>query len=124
MRYFDTLEIGGKRYVRACRMDDPPKGRGLALELDDTHDIAVFCIDGTWYAVSNICPHQRLHVLCNGLLRDHSVQCPMHGWRFDLQTGQNMQNGASLRRYDLVEQDGWIWVEWPDEELPTWAQAL
>ncbi len=117
-------EMYGKRFVRACSVGDMPGDRGVAIEVDDLHDIAVFYIDGTWYAVSNACPHKRLHVLCNGLLSNRTVQCPMHGWRFDLRTGKNLQPGASLRTYDVIELDGWAWVEWPEEELPAWTKGL
>lgn len=119
-----TRQIHGKRFVRACNASAMPGDRGVSIEFDDTHDVAVFYIDRTWYAVSNVCPHKRLHVLCNGLISVTSVQCPMHGWRFDLRTGRNLQSGASLRTYDIIEVDGWAWVEWPEEEVPAWTKGL
>lgn len=124
MSHLVTREIQGKRFVRACSVGEMPKDRGLAIEFDDLHDVAVFHIDGTWYAVSNVCPHKRLHVLCNGLMSDRTVQCPMHGWRFDVRTGKNLQMGASLRTYAVIELEGWAWVEWPDDEAPAWTKGL
>lgn len=117
-------EIHGKRFVRVCTTQDVPADRGIAVEFDDVHDVAVFFINHSWYAVSNACPHKRLHVLCNGLLSGLSIQCPMHGWRFDLRTGSNLQSGASLRTYEVIELDGWAWVEWPEEDAPAWTKGL
>jgi 3-phenylpropionate/trans-cinnamate dioxygenase ferredoxin subunit len=66
--------------------------------------LAVFNVDGTFYALRDICPHRgamlsagtvvgSLTAPCAGDYRyDESrmlVKCPWHGWEFDLATGQS-----------------------------------
>lgn len=51
-------------------------------------EIALFRIDGTFYAIENRCPH-RGGPLSDGFLRDKSVTCPLHGWSFDVTTGSS-----------------------------------
>jgi nitrite reductase/ring-hydroxylating ferredoxin subunit len=38
------------------------------------------------------------------------IACPWHGWEFDLLTGQCLTDKRRLRRYDVVEEDGQIFV--------------
>ncbi len=50
-------------------------------------DVALFNVDGTFYALDNTCPH-RGGPLGEGDLKGHVVFCPMHAWQFDVRTGQ------------------------------------
>src|SRR5271155_2665307 len=66
-------------------------------------DIALFNVDGTYFAFFNRCPHAGAS-LCNGkivrrveasepgtyrLAPDLTMlRCPWHGWQFDIATGQ------------------------------------
>ncbi len=45
------------------------------------------CADGTWGAIDNVCTHDG-GVLGEGELEDCMVECPRHGARFDLATGE------------------------------------
>ena len=45
------------------------------------------CEDGTWGAIDNVCTHDG-GVLGEGELEDCLVECPRHGARFDLTTGE------------------------------------
>ena len=44
-------------------------------------------VDGTFYALSDVCGHQRAP-LSRGRLEGHVVECPLHLARFDVRTGQ------------------------------------
>lgn len=48
--------------------------------------IAVFNVDGTFYAIEDICPHDGGE-LAGGVVDGFEVECPRHGARFDLRTG-------------------------------------
>ena len=50
--------------------------------------IAVFNVEGTYYALDGVCPHQG-GPLGKGSLTDCVVTCPWHGWQFDVRTGQS-----------------------------------
>lgn len=119
-----TRVVDGIRYTRLCNVTDLPTSEGKAFDLDEDHTVALFQLPEGLFIVSNVCPHKRMSVICNGLLSGTVVQCPMHGWRFDLRTGSNMSSQAGLRMYRHFQSEGWVWVEWPEEERPTWADAL
>ena len=42
-------------------------------------------VDGTFYALSDVCGHQRAP-LSRGRLKRHVVECPLHFARFDVRT--------------------------------------
>lgn len=43
--------------------------------------------DGGWYAIDDTCTHEDCS-LSEGELSDHLVECPCHGSRFDVRTGE------------------------------------
>jgi len=55
--------------------------------------LALFNVDGTFYAVDNTCLH-RGGPLGEGELEGKIVTCPWHGWRYDVATGANVNNPA------------------------------
>ena len=68
-------------------IDQIPLGEGRVFRLD-SRDIAVFrCRNGEVHATDATCPH-RGGPLADGLVGNHSVICPLHGFAFDLRTGE------------------------------------
>jgi len=53
-------------------------------------EIAVFRVDGHFYAIDNLCPHRQAP-LCTGEVSGHVVICPFHGARFDLRNGRGLK---------------------------------
>lgn len=68
-----------------ARTRDVPPGRGLAVNVEGLR-IAVFNVDGTYYAIDDTCTHAEAS-LSEGLVDGSIVECPLHGARFDLRTG-------------------------------------
>lgn len=63
-------------------------GQRRLVTIDGT-EIALFNINGTVFAIKNRCPH-RSGPLIRGYVDGNSgIKCPMHGWRFDLRTGES-----------------------------------
>ena len=50
--------------------------------------IALYNVEGTFYATDNTCAHQG-GPLGEGLLDGTTVTCPWHAWQFDVCTGQS-----------------------------------
>jgi nitrite reductase/ring-hydroxylating ferredoxin subunit len=50
-------------------------------------EIAVFNVDGSFYATDNICTHA-FALLSDGWLDGDQVECPLHAGRFDVKTGK------------------------------------
>lgn len=84
--------------------------------------------NGDVLAVRNVCPHKRAPV-CRGQVRgtmlpsDPStfvfglegqvLQCPWHGWEFDLKTGHTLcgNEDKKLTFYPVTVQDGSVYVD-------------
>lgn len=70
-------------------------------------EIAVSCVKGKFYAFLNQCTHMELP-LDEGKIEGTVIECPHHGARFDLETGEVVQMPAavSLEMYPVkVEGD-------------------
>jgi nitrite reductase/ring-hydroxylating ferredoxin subunit len=48
--------------------------------------VALFCVDGTCYALSDTCTHKG-GPLSKGRVEGATVTCPWHGAKFDIRTG-------------------------------------
>jgi len=68
-----------------ARAADVPSGTGQCIEVEG-RKIALFNIDGRFYAVDETCTH-RGGPLSQGDVEGRQVTCPWHGARFDLETG-------------------------------------
>lgn len=58
-------------------------------------EIAVYLIDGTYYATSNICTHASA-LLTDGALEGCEIECPLHNARFDVRTGAALSSPAEV----------------------------
>jgi metal-sulfur cluster biosynthetic enzyme/nitrite reductase/ring-hydroxylating ferredoxin subunit len=78
--------------------------------------IALFHVEGRYYALDDICTHDG-GPLADGELRDHKIACPRHGAKFDIRTGAALTMPAvrATRAHDVkVEGDG-VWVRLRDD---------
>jgi 3-phenylpropionate/trans-cinnamate dioxygenase ferredoxin component len=76
-------------------------------------ELAVFKIDGKFYAMKNQCLH-RGGPLGEGQVRGQTVVCPWHGWRYDVPTGSLElipTLGVAVFKVDVRGED--IFVEIP-----------
>lgn len=63
--------------------------------------VAVCNVNGTFFAVSNVCPHAG-GPIGDGTLEEHKVTCPYHGWSYDVRDGRCFVNkDVTLPRYDV-----------------------
>jgi 3-phenylpropionate/trans-cinnamate dioxygenase ferredoxin component len=73
-------------YVKvAVRADLPPGGKKL-VDLEG-RAIAVFNVDGEYFAIDDVCTHDG-GPLAEGELEGAEIRCPRHGARFDVRTGK------------------------------------
>jgi nitrite reductase (NADH) small subunit len=110
------------RYVVAKAEDLPPGSRKIVDA--GGRSIGVFNIRGALHALRNRCPHQGAP-LCLGRVKgtvlsgkpyeyrygrdDEIIQCPWHGWEFEIATGRTYFNPHRMRvkTYDVtVERPG------------------
>ncbi|GAA3707691.1 hypothetical protein GCM10022421_13280 [Oceanisphaera sediminis] len=62
------------------------EGKIKAITVENT-PIALYRIDGQYFATNNICTHQTA-LLSEGFLEDGCIECPLHQGRFDVRTGK------------------------------------
>ena len=71
--------------VRVCALNDLPPGAATTVG-SGALEVAVFNVDGELFALDNACAHTGGPIV-DGLVRDGTVTCPLHWWRYDLRTG-------------------------------------
>ncbi|HUP68560.1 MAG TPA: Rieske 2Fe-2S domain-containing protein [Acidimicrobiales bacterium] len=98
--------------VKLCALDDLEPGRGHRVRLHG-HDLAVFLVDGKVRVVDNTCLHTG-GPLADGAVVDGCVICPLHGWVYDLMTGQTLvghRTAGNLGAYEAWVESGQVMAE-------------
>jgi nitrite reductase (NADH) small subunit len=72
-------------FQTVCKADDLVDGEGMTVTVG-TKLIAVFREAGQFYAIDDMCPHMGAS-LSGGYVKDGTVTCPWHAWRFRLKDG-------------------------------------
>jgi 3-phenylpropionate/trans-cinnamate dioxygenase ferredoxin subunit len=72
--------------MRACSLNDVPDEGALRVTLDGK-PICIARSQGEVFALSDICSHADVS-LSEGDVEDGTIECWLHGSRFDLRTGR------------------------------------
>jgi 3-phenylpropionate/trans-cinnamate dioxygenase ferredoxin subunit len=73
-------------FVKAAQAGDVQPGRVTIVEVGD-QEIALCNVEGEIYAVANVCTHDD-GPLGEGYLLGEEIECPRHGARFSVRTGE------------------------------------
>lgn len=73
-------------FVAIAKTDELNPGERMVVEVGRKW-IAVFNVDGQYYAIEDVCTHDG-GPLAEGKLYGCEIECPRHGARFDLRTGK------------------------------------
>ena len=66
-------------------------GEGEVIEVKvGEESIALYLIDGHYYATSNICTHAYA-LMHEGYVEGMTIECPLHQAIFDIQTGEALE---------------------------------
>ena len=72
----------------------------------DGRPVALFKYENKFYALKNGCLHQGFP-LADGNLKKYMVECPLHGWVYDIRDGKCLSLGDRYTiTYKLRIQDG------------------
>jgi len=77
-------------FVTVALTHEIPPGTGRTVEVDGIW-IALFNVEGKFYALDNSCPHAG-GPLGEGTLCEGVVECPWHGWKFSVISGERVGN--------------------------------
>lgn len=99
-------------FQRAIPAADLAPGQCTELVVNG-RPVALFNVDGRFYATTNICLH-RGGPLGQGMLSAHEVMCPWHAWTWDVRTGENTANPSlKMETYEVKVEDGVVMVRVP-----------
>jgi 3-phenylpropionate/trans-cinnamate dioxygenase ferredoxin subunit len=97
-------------WVDVAQADDFKPGTWRTVDVDDVY-IAVFNLNGEFYAIEDLCTHDGGE-LAGGTIEGHEIICPRHGARFDITTGEVLSEPAyeDLCTFPVRVKDGSVQV--------------
>ncbi|MGA8658849.1 MAG: non-heme iron oxygenase ferredoxin subunit [Chthoniobacterales bacterium] len=84
---------------QARRIDEPP--------------VAVFNVNGTFFAIRDVCTHEEAPLSEGEVVEDETIVCPWHGACFSLRTGEALTPPAiePVETYPVVLREDDIYVD-------------
>ena len=99
------------KWTKITATDNIPPREGRPVRIGNL-EIAIFNLNGRFLTIENACPHKG-GPLCDGILTGAAVVCPLHGRRFDLETGMPLRASepSCLAVFPTRVEDGVILVD-------------
>lgn len=115
MYNYAMIEADQLEFITVASQAELPPGERIIIDIDG-QAIAVFNIAGMYFAISDVCSHDDGPV-AEGELVDHQIECPRHGARFDVRTGQALSLPAvvDIPAYPVRVLDGEVQIGLPAE---------
>ena len=97
--------------IRVCAVADVPKGSAKAIAVEDVEIALVHADDDNFYAVYDECSHAAVP-LSEGEIDGCTLECWLHGSRFDLRTGEPTGLPATepVPVYPVEVRDGDVYI--------------
>ena len=102
-------DLNDSKWQRACAVDEISPGEAIAMQLSPP--IAVFNVDGEFYAVDDTCTHAESS-LADGYIDGDIVECAFHFAKFSIKEGTALTAPAfePLKTYETFVADGEVYV--------------
>ncbi|MDO8527814.1 MAG: non-heme iron oxygenase ferredoxin subunit [Deltaproteobacteria bacterium] len=96
--------------VYAGKVTELPPGKAKAIALDK-FSIAVFNVNGEFFAIKDACPHAE-YPLSKGVVTGDEVTCSSHSWKFNIKSGQCTRGTEDLtiRTFKVVVEGDSLWI--------------
>ncbi|NIN71548.1 MAG: Rieske 2Fe-2S domain-containing protein [Gemmatimonadetes bacterium] len=107
-----VTERDSQGFVAVAALDELPPGASKRV-YNGADAIALFNVDGTYYAVSDRCSHGRASLSEGSVDADGcTLNCPWHGGKFDIRTGEPVDGPVreGIRKYRVKVEEGRILV--------------
>lgn len=97
--------------IRVCATGDIPKGGVISADVGGTPVAVVHADDGNFYAIYDECSHEQI-ALSEGEIDGCTLECWLHGSRFDLRTGEptGLPATVPVPVYPVEIRDGDVYV--------------
>jgi 3-phenylpropionate/trans-cinnamate dioxygenase ferredoxin component len=108
-------------FVKVCAVDDIALGGTISANIDGVDVAVVHAEDGAFYAIEDECSHASVP-LSEGEVEGCTLECWLHGSRFDLRTGQptGLPATVPVPVYPVELRDGFVFVSLsPMSEAPS-----
>jgi 3-phenylpropionate/trans-cinnamate dioxygenase ferredoxin component len=101
--------------IRVCAASDIAKGSVAAADIDGTRVAIVHADDDNFYAIYDECSHASV-ALSEGEVDGCTLECWLHGSRFDLRTGEPTGLPATepVRVYPVEVRNGDVYIDLND----------
>lgn len=98
--------------VKLCKTDDVQEGEAIQANPEGMPALAVYMLDGEFFVTDDMCTHG-MAWLTDGYVEDGEVECPFHGGRFDIKTGEPTAFPCvvPVKTYKVVVEDGHVCIE-------------
>lgn len=98
-------------FIRVADVDQLPPGSMRRVQIRE-HRILLANVDGRIHAADDTCPHEDAS-LSTGSLKGEWVKCPLHGSRFNVRTGEVVDEPAetNLQTYAVCVEGSHICVQ-------------
>lgn len=108
----DARSSSDGTWERVAHVDEVPSDIPLAITLVDGRRLCLVKLQHEVYAVEDRCPHRDFPLSGGDVVAGH-LECPWHGARFDLRTGQCTQGpaeGDAIATYPVMQVNGVVLV--------------
>jgi 3-phenylpropionate/trans-cinnamate dioxygenase ferredoxin subunit len=97
--------------TRLCLLADVRDGSAVRVELSEV-DVAVVRVGDEVFALEDVCSHAEFP-LTEGEVDGETIECALHGSRFDLRTGKSLGPPATqpVRTYPVSVIDGDVFID-------------
>jgi len=98
------------QWFKVAKKSDIPIGKGKQFKINGI-DVAVFNVNGKFYAIEAYCRHQDAP-LVDGLLKGDVIECHMHRWHYNVTDGRLLDHlkGVRLNTYKVEVKGDDIYV--------------
>ncbi len=99
-------------FVSVISAADIPNGTMKTVMISGI-PVALANVDGTFFAVNDLCSHKQCSLGTEGVLDGTVVVCGCHGARFDMGTGKALSLPATtdVATYETKVENGNVWVK-------------
>ena len=101
-------------WIDACATDDIDPEDLIRFDHGGRSYAIYRAPDDAYYCTDGLCTHEQVH-LEDGLVMDHTIECPKHNGQFDYRTGEALRAPACdhLKTYPTRVEAGRVWIELP-----------
>jgi p-cumate 2,3-dioxygenase ferredoxin subunit len=92
---------------------DLAEGEMRLTHLPCGRPIALYHVEGAFYATDDVCTHGKASLTDEGMLLGHQIHCGWHGGAFDIRSGEAVQLPCldDIRTYKVIERCGELFLD-------------